>query len=399
MFSERTSWDFTPNELALARSQSSFEGEWVDLTASNPTTVGLAFPVEAMIGALASPQVMRYEPASTGLASMRLAVAETYRARRIDVDPADIVLTASSSEAYAFLLKLLCDPGDNILVPQPSYPLFDDLARLEAVGIRGYPLRADDGWRTDLEALRGAVDASTRAIFVVSPNNPTGSYLVREERDAIEQVALEHGLAIVCDEVFAEYVWRDDPERVRCAASEARALTFSLGGLSKSVALPQMKLGWIVAGGQEQQRREALARLDMIGDTFLSVGTPIQHAAPTLLERGRVVREQLQQRIRVNLEALRSRIDSHSAVSVLPVRAGWYALLRLPALMPGEAWAALLAREAGVSTHPGEFFGVGEHDVYLVVSLIVPEQQFASGIERIAERVRREITAETTRGP
>ncbi len=383
MFSRRTAWDLTPNELVVARQHASFAGEWIDLTSSNPTTVQLAYPQDTMTRALAQPAALVYEPACTGLASTRRFVADTYRQQGVDVEVDDLVLTASSSEAYSFLLKLLCDPGDSILVPQPSYPLFDDLARLESVRVRGYPLRAQDGWRTDVQALSEAVDDSVRAVFIVSPNNPTGSYLVRDELDAIEELAQRRGLALVSDEVFADYIWRDDPARVRCAAKESRTLAFSLGGLSKSACLPQMKLGWIVAGGPEPQRRAAMARLEMIGDTFLSVGTPIQHAAPALFEAAAGVREQLRHRIRRNLEMLQGVFDATSPVTVMPVRAGWYAVLRLPAFFTGEQWASLLARTSGVLTHPGEFFGFAE-PACLVVSLIVPEAAFETGVRRIA---------------
>lgn len=386
MFSARTRWDFTPNALAAAREQAIARGDLIDLTASNPTTIGLEYPAAALLEALAAPQSAVYRPDPRGMRDAREAVAASYRANGVSVSADDLVLTASSSEAYSFLLKLLCDPGDSILVPQPSYPLFDDLAKVESARVVGYPLRSEDGWRADAQQLERAVDSGTRAIFAVSPNNPTGSFLVRDELDAMQEAAERHDLAIVVDEVFADYVWKDTPDRVRCAAQDARVLTFSLGGLSKSACLPQMKLGWIVVGGPAEAKRAALDRLEMIGDTFLSVGTPVQHAAAVMLEAAAPVRAQLAGRIRHNLAQLEQLVTGSSAASVLPVAAGWYAVLRLPRVMDGEAWSAMLAAQDGVLTHPGEFFGFAE-EACLVLSLIAPEAQLARGVRRIAERV------------
>jgi alanine-synthesizing transaminase len=390
MFSERSRWDFTPNLLTIERGRSAFRDQIIDLTVSNPTMVGLDYPADLILDAFARRENLTYEPAPAGLAQVRELVAETYRSQGVPIHPRDIVLTASSSEAYSFLLKLLCDAGDMILVPQPSYPLFDDLAKLESVRTRGYALHAEDDWHADVQALEQAVDDRVRAVFVVSPNNPTGSYLVRQERDRIERIAAARGLAIVVDEVFGDYVWHDDPSRVRCAASEATVLTFSLGGLSKAACLPQMKLGWIVVGGPVHQKRQAIQRLEMIGDTYLSVGTPVQHAAAGLWTAGERVRASLRDRVRANLAGLAQTVDPSSGITVLPVRAGWYAVLRLPAILSGEAWSALLVRSDGVLTHPGEFFGFGER-ACLVLSLIQRPEAFREGVARIVGRVRSEL--------
>jgi len=390
MFSERSRWDFAPNLLTIERDRTAFRDQIIDLTVSNPTVVGLEYPDDRILDAFARRENLIYEPAPTGLAHVRELVARTYRSQGVAVDPGDVVLTASSSEAYSYLLKLLCDAGDAILVPQPSYPLFDDLAKLECVRTRGYALHADDDWRADVQALEEVIDDRVRAVFVVSPNNPTGSYLVQQERDQFERVAAAHGLAIVVDEVFGDYVWRDDPSRVRCAASEAQVLTFSLGGLSKAACMPQMKLGWIVVGGPARQKRQAIERLEMIGDTYLSVGTPVQHAAAELWAAGKRVRETLGCRIRANLAGLAETVDRLSGITVLPVRAGWYVVLRLPAVLSGEAWSALLVRNDGVLTHPGEFFGFGER-ACLVLSLIQRPDAFRQGVGRIVRRVRAEL--------
>lgn len=385
--SERAGWDLSPNAFIRACRRRRDSGLPVlDLTQSNPTVVGLRYPQEPILQALADAAALRYEPAPLGLDSARRHVAAWYAARGLPVDPQQVAITASSSEAYAYLLKLLCNPGDSVLVPRPSYPLFDQLARLENVDILHYPLLADDGWRVDVDALRGAVRPNTRAVFLVSPNNPTGSFLHREELQAIEAVARDHDLALVCDEVFAEYVWWDDPERVRCAALDAAVATFSLGGLSKSAGLPQMKVGWIIAGGPQAEREDAMARLEMIADTYLSVSAPVQHALPALLDAAEGMRAQIAHRVRENLETL-GRWDARaSMLSAARVDAGWYVPLRVPAVIPDEAWAVRLIELDGVVVHPGSFFGF-EREGTVVAGLIAPSGVFADGIDRIERRI------------
>ncbi|MBI5534643.1 MAG: pyridoxal phosphate-dependent aminotransferase [Deltaproteobacteria bacterium] len=386
MFSNRTAWDLSPNAFSLALQRARRDRALLDLTQSNPTSIGLPYPDAEILAAIAQPPSLTYEPTPLGHRGARQAIADTYRDKALAIDPSRIALTSSSSEAYAWLLKLLCDPGDSILVPRPSYPLFDDLARIECVELKGYGLLYDGRWHVDIESIRHAVGESTRAVFVVSPNNPTGSYLHRVELAAIEEIARARGLAIVSDEVFEDYVWVDDPARVACVAAESRQLSFSLGGLSKSVCLPQMKLGWIVVGGPESDASQALGRLEMLADTFLSVGTPVQHAARSLLELRKPIQEQLRTRIRSNLGALRSSIGQGSALNALEVAAGWYAVLRVPRVMTDEQWAVRLVLEDGVVVHPGSFFGF-QQEGYLVVSLIAQEDLFAEAIRRVVARV------------
>ena len=383
--SERAGWDLAPNAFTAACQRRVLDGhDVIDLAQSNPTTVGLDMAQPAVFHALASEASRRYEPAPRGLRSAREAVAAWYRERGLVVDPSQLLLTASSSEAYGFLLKLLCDPGDTILVPAPSYPLFDQLARLECVTVARYPLMADDGWRIDEIALREAVRPGTRAIFLVSPNNPTGSFLHEEERRCVERVARDHGLALVCDEVFAEYVWRDAPDRVRCAALDAQVPTFSLGGLSKSACLPQMKLGWIVMGGPSVG--DAVLRLEMIADTYLSVSAPVQHAAGALLEGAGLAREKLASRIRGNLATL-DQVLAGTPVSATAVDAGWYACLRVPSVMTDEQWAVKLVEQDGVVVHPGSFFGFPRAGM-LVAGLIAAPEVFQEGMRRLVARAR-----------
>jgi hypothetical protein len=379
--------------LAQARIKRLSTGrDCIDLTESNPTRVGLRYASDELRAALSDAQALRYEPAARGLRVAREAIASWYCGRGMLVVPDDLLLTASSSEAYALLLKLMCDPGDAVLVPRPSYPLFDHLAQLEDVRLVGYPLRVEDAWRIDVAALEHALEREPRckAIFVVSPNNPTGSFLRTDERDTLERVACRHGLAIVCDEVFADYVWRDEPSRVRCAARDASVLTFSLGGLSKSACLPQLKLGWVIAGGPDAIRQEALARLEIAADTYLSVGASVQHGAARLLRAGEMTRADLAQRVSCNLRALRDAFENGSPASVLPCVAGWYALLRVPRIQSDMQWSVDFAVQDGVLVHPGELYGF-EDQGYLVLGLIAHPALFDQGVRRLAAGVSRRI--------
>ncbi|HTQ47612.1 MAG TPA: pyridoxal phosphate-dependent aminotransferase [Polyangiaceae bacterium] len=380
MPSSRSSFDLAPNRLALALARARQEERAIlDLTESNPTRAGLPYARATILEALASPDALLYEPSPFGLWSAREVVA-----RELEVDPARVLLTASTSEAYGFLFKLLCDPGDEVLVPVPSYPLFEHLARLEAVRAVPYRLAYDGRWHVDVDSLRSAVGPRTRAVVTVSPNNPTGSYLKHAELAALASL----GLPIVSDEVFASYPLRDDPTRATTALEAQGTLVFSLGGLSKLAALPQMKLAWIVVGGDAPDVTDALARLEVLADAYLSVGTPVQHALPHLLASRVPAESAIQARTRTNLELLRSRV-SGTAGTLLDVEGGWYATLRVPATRSEEAWALELLEEDGVHVHPGHFFDF-EHEAYLVLSLLTPEAIFAEGVGRVVTRLARE---------
>jgi len=331
---------------------------------------------------MAQPQVLSYEPSPFGLLSAREAIAKQLSAGGVQVDPGRIVLTASTSEAYSFLFKLLCDPGDEVLVPRPSYPLFDHLAQLEAVRPVPYRLAYDGGWHIDLPSVTSAVSPRTRAIVVVSPNNPTGSYLKREELEALGSL----GIPIVSDEVFASYPLRDDPSRAASALrAEDAPLVFALGGLSKLAALPQMKVAWIAVGGHDARVREALGRLEVIADAFLSVGTPAQHALPEFLASRGVARKALDARLRTNCHTLRERTVG-SPASLLDVEGGWYATLRLPRTRTEEEWALRFLEEDSVYVHPGHFFDF-EDEAYVIVSLLAREATLAEGVARVVSRV------------
>ncbi|HEX8792666.1 MAG TPA: pyridoxal phosphate-dependent aminotransferase [Polyangiaceae bacterium] len=380
MPSSRSSFDLAPNRLSLALGRAREEARPIlDLTESNPTRAGLPYPRTAILDALASPDALLYEPAAFGLPSAREAVG-----RELGMDPARVVLTASTSEVYAFLFKLLCDPGDEVLVPVPSYPLFEHLARLEAVRAVPYRLAYDGAWHVDVDSLRDAVTARTRAVVTVSPNNPTGSYLKRDELAVLAAL----GLPIVSDEVFTSYPLREDPARASTALEARGPLVFALGGLSKLAALPQMKLAWIAVGGDPPDVSDALGRLEVVADAFLSVGAPVQHALPDLLASRASTEGAIRSRTRANLALLRSRIAGTSA-TLLDVEGGWYATLRVPATRSEESWVLALLEEDGVYVHPGHFFDF-EREAYLVLSLLTPEATFGEGVARIVTRLARE---------
>jgi aspartate/methionine/tyrosine aminotransferase len=311
-------------------------------------------------------------------------VAAYYAARGASVPADRIVLTASTSEAYGHLFKLLADPGDEVLVPRPSYPLFEFLARLECVRVVEYPLAYDGSWRIDFEALEAALGPRARAIVVVNPNNPTGSFLKARERDRLIALAAERGLAIVADEVFSDYAFAPDAERVTTLATETGALAFSLSGLSKIAGLPQMKLGWIVTAGPQELRAGAFARLELIADTYLSVAAPAQYGAARLMEAGAKVRERISARVRENLAWLRGAVEG-SALGVLEVEGGWYATLRVPRTRSEEEWTLELLDRDGVLVQPGFFYDF-ETEAFLVLSLLTPPDVFREGVGRLLAR-------------
>lgn len=372
MFSSRIAWSDPPNRLTQTLEARRAAGlEVLDLSESNPTAAGLAYPPD-LLAALADPRAMRYEPEARGLAGARRVLAETFGLGD------QILLTASTSEAYALLFKLLCDPGGEVLVPRPSYPLFDYLAQLESVAAKQYPLFYDHGWHADVAAMGAAVTPRTRAIVVVNPNNPTGSFVKQAELQAMVELAARHDLALISDEVFAAYPLDPPPDAVRTLHQCGAPLAFCLGGLSKYAALPQLKLGWIAASGE--RAAAAMARLEWIADTYLSVGSAVQWALASLLKGTEGVRDQIRARTRDNLALLQSAVRG-SAMQVLPVEAGWYATLRAPHTRSEEEWILRLL-DRGVWCQPGFFFDF-ESPAYLVISLLTEPAVFRDGVRRI----------------
>ena len=386
----RVGWDASKNRLTRLLEERLRCGlPILDLTETNPTRCGFGYPAADILGALGNPAALEYAPDPRGLLAAREAIAGLYAARRAPVAADDIVLTASTSEAYSFLFRLLADPGDRILVPAPSYPLFDLLGRLNDVTLVPYPLIPDAGFAIDLDALEAAVDDSTRAILVVSPGNPSGAFLKRSERDGLARIASSHGLALICDEVFGDYAFGDDPSRVETLAGFPECLTFVLNGLSKMLALPQMKLAWIVASGPGADAAEALQRLEVIADVYLSVGTPIAQALPSLLALRPAIQTMVRERTGENLAYLLSRTRmavGGSACSVRSPEGGWSAIVEIPRTRSEEEWALRLLEADGLFVHPGYFFDFPDEG-RLVVSLLPRPATFREGIAALMRRI------------
>jgi alanine-synthesizing transaminase len=386
MFSARTCWDLAPNRLSQAADRARTRGrELLDLTESNPTRAGFPYPADLLAG-LADPRGLRYEPSPAGHRTAREAVAADYARYGVSVSADDVLLTASTSEAYAFAFKLLCDPGDDVLIPAPSYPLFDFLAGLESVPVRAYPLLLAGGeWHIDGADVEALIGPRTRAIVVVNPNNPTGSFVKTDEAHALLDVAARHDLAVISDEVFLDYAAAGDPRRFGSFAASGPALALTMGGLSKACGLPQLKLGWMVVSGPEPRRTEAHARLEVVADTYLSVATPIQLAGPALLGRRASLQAPIAARVRENRRSLARQVEG-SPASLLPAEGGWYAVLRVPATRTEEDLAVLLLDEADVLVHPGFFFGFPS-EAFLVVSLLCEPAVLHEGTKRILARL------------
>ena len=380
MFSSRLDWSAPENPLSKLLAEKRSRGDAVlDLTQSNPTAAGFSYPSDLLLASLADPRLLRYEPNPAGLAGARAAVAEYYRS----ISPDRILLTASSSEAYALLFKLLADPGDQVLVPRPSYPLFEFLAALESVTPVQYPLVYEGRWGIDFDGLRLAATSRARAIVLVNPNNPTGSFLKRSELDQLVPFCQEHQIAIISDEVFSDYGFGPDVERVGSLSGVDQVLTFVLGGFSKVLGLPQLKLGWIVAGGPES--RKAMERLELIEDTYLSVGTPVQWAAGPLLASRHAIQSQILERVRSNRAFLANCIGPSSPWRLLGTEGGWYAVLEAPRIYSEEQWALQLLKESDVLVQPGFFFDF-EREAFLIVSLLTVPDIFQKGIDRLLAR-------------
>jgi alanine-synthesizing transaminase len=376
-WSARTQWDLavTPWARELARLRAAGAQLW-DLTASNPTQCGFAYDLDSILTPLNDPAALCYEPDPKGLRSAREAVSRYYRDHAASVDPGQIFLTTSTSEAYSFLFRLLCDPGDEVLIGQPGYPLFDFLARLDDVRLVPYELFYDHGWQLDLESLRRRVTERTRAIAVVHPNNPTGHFTRQAERAAIEEFCGRHHLALIVDEVFLDYAHRGQPAGESFATGSHPVPTFVLSGLSKVAALPQMKVAWMACFA------DVLERLEVISDTFLSMSAPIQNALSTWLSGRGGMQRQIKARLERNLGILDAILLREQLVTRLAVEAGWYAVLRVPGVQAEERMALELLLQRGVVVHPGGFFGFSGQG-WLVVSLLGPENEFRAGIEAL----------------
>jgi len=385
MFSKRTDWKLTPNRFTEVQRELRAAGmEVLDLTLSNPTRAGLHYDTDTILNSLLQSEAMDYDPQPKGLRSAREAVAAYYREQHeeFDVDPESLVLTTSTSEGYSYVFRLLCNPDDEILVPKPSYPLFEFLADLQDVKLIPYPLIYDHGWQIDFPSLYKAVTHRTRAVVVVHPNNPTGSYVSAVEQAELNAFCREYNLSLIVDEVFLDYA-HDGAPRPTFAVNQ-ETLTFTLSGLSKISALPQMKLAWVATSGPAERVSAAMGRLEVIADTYLSPSTPIQLAAPVLLEQRKSIQPLLLDRLRTNLEELDRHLARQKTCQRLDVEGGWYAVLRVPATQPDEELAIDLLRKVSVLVHPGHFYDFPAEG-YLVVSLITPPEEFGEGSRRVVE--------------
>jgi len=387
MFSHRTSWKLTQNALTRAIEEAREAGaNLLDLTTSNPTRAGLKYDAENLLGAFSNDKALDYDPQSKGLLSARGAVAEYYRQEHdiFQLDPECIILTTSTSEAYSYIFRLLCNADDEILVPKPSYPLFEFLADLQDVRLIPYPLLYDHGWQIDFPSLYKSVTHRTRAVVVVHPNNPTGSFVRGEEVSALSGFCKEYGLAIIADEVFLDYAL-DGAPRTSFAKND-EVLTFALSGVSKVSGLPQMKLAWMVVNGPPDSATDAMSRLEIIADTYLSMSTPIQLAAPVLLDQRKNIQPLLLDRTRENLQELDRALLRQKSCQRLAVEGGWYTILRVPVTRSDEELSIELVQRAGVLVHPGHFFDFASEG-NLVLSLITASDAFREGVKRILRHV------------
>ena len=382
-FSKRTAWDISESSFAAALREVRASGRrlW-DLTVSNPTRCGFHYDADELLPPLMNPQALTYDPNPRGLVSAREAVGRYYAGHGAEVGVDDLVLATSTSECYSYLFRLLCDPGDEVLVAQPSYPLFDFLADLDDVPLKPYPLFYDQGWWIDEAELERTIGPRTRAVLVVHPNNPTGHWTRTTERERLERICQRHGLVLIVDEVFLDYPLRESAAARSFACGEHPVLTFVLGGLSKIAGLPQMKAAWIATFGPRRDKAEALGRLEVIADTFLSMNAPVQLALPEWIAAAGKIQRQILERARQNLAVLQKIATEEPAhLQVLQVEAGWSAVVALPACVGDRNCAERLLRETAVIVHPGVFYGMAAAS-RVVVSLIGPAEEFEEGIRR-----------------
>ena len=383
MFSKRTDWKLTPNRFTEVQRELKAAGrEVLDLTVSNPTRAGLRYDTESILNSLSRREALDYDPQPKGLISARQAVASYYREQEGGsvIDPETIILTTSTSEGYSYVFGLLCNPDDEVLVPKPSYPLFEFLADLQDVTLTSYPLLYDHGWQIDFPSLARAVNPRTRAVVVVNPNNPTGSYVSASEQTQLNSFCREHGLALIVDEVFLDYPHAGSPRPSFVRNQDV--LTFTLSGVSKISGLPQMKLAWVAVSGPAAAVRSAMDRLEIIADTYLSMNAPIQLAASALLDQRKTIQPAILDRVRGNLAELDRQLAQHKTHQRLQLGGGWYAVLRVPVTRSDEELAIALLRQSSVLVHPGHFYDFPT-DGYLIISLLTPPDEFREGVRHI----------------
>jgi aspartate/methionine/tyrosine aminotransferase len=385
MFAKRTNWNLAPNRLSEALAAHRAAGKpLLDLTVSNPTECGFEYDGAAILSALSNPMALCYEPNPKGLEIARRAVAGYYADRGEKVSIEDIFLTTSTSEAYSYIFRTLCDPGDELLIPSPSYPLFDFLADIHDVRLVRYPLIYDHGWQMDFHEMERAIRPRTRGVIVVHPNNPTGHLTKVAEKRQLNAISSGRGLAILADEVFLDYPMGG--AQARSFAANSEALTFTLSGLSKISGLPQMKAAWLAVSGPDGLKEAAVARLEVIADTFLSMNAPVQLAMPTLMAQGSAFQRQVRHRTQANLAELDRQLAARGDCSRLSLDGGWYAVLQLPANCSGEELALAVLREQDIHVHPGHYYDFAT-DRFLVLSLLPEGSTFTRGLAGILTRL------------
>lgn len=383
MFSRRTPASFTLNPLTRAVAERRAAGRPLeDLTISNPTQVGIDYPAATLLSALHDPRLLAYEPTANGFAEARRAIAAWHGG----LDPERLILAGSTSEAYGWLFKLLCEPGEAVLAPRPSYPLFDCLAGLDSVRLEHYTLLETDGWRIDFEQIERTASSSVRALILVNPNNPTGSYVHEDDWATLLELAARRDWAVISDEVFFDYQWRPAARRTGFD-DHSGALVFTLSGLSKSIGLPQMKLGWVHVAGPDRLRNEALERLEWIADAYLPVSAPVQHAARHWLGAGRVIQDSIRRRCLASLDALHDAVSRNPELRLMEPEAGWSAVIEAPRVLTDEQWSIEMVN-AGYQVQPGYFYDF-EKEGRLVVSLLARPEQLAAGVRALSEIARK----------
>ena len=386
-FSKRTDWTVSPNLLTTKLAALKNEGRRIlDLTVSNPTACGFHYLNPSLLEPFLQSQNLVYEPDPHGLPQTRRAICEDYRKKGILLDPPQIFVTAGTSEAYSFIFRLLFEPGQMLMVPRPSYPLLDYLGRLNDVHLEPYPLVYEKNWRSNFERIDGPADLEPRAVLLVNPNNPTGNFVCQAGLGEINMFCRTLDMAVISDEVFFDFALEEAPQDRVSLASNRSVLTFTLGGISKTLGLPQMKLSWIVVTGPEPLRARAVERLEIIADTYLSAGTPVQHALPQWLKLKEKIQTEILTRLAANYNFLLASFASSSYARILKTEGGWNAVLKLPFSLTDEEWAAAFLEKEEVLTHPGYLFDF-EEGSFVVLSLLVPPEIFREGVTRIANRL------------
>ena len=388
LFARRTNWPLESNRLTVALEYlRNKEVPILDLTESNPTNCGFSYPGGDILSALAEGDNLEYKPVPRGSLKAREAVSRYYRERGSPVSPERIFLTASTSEAYSYLFRLLANPSDHVLFPHPSYPLFSFLGNLNDVRLETYPLIYDGKWNIDLKSARHLFCDDTRAFVLVNPNNPTGSFVRWGEVEELNVLCRDHNTALVCDEVFADFAFDANQDRVSLVDND-QVLTFVLGGISKTLGLPQMKLSWIIINGPRELVKKASSRLEVIADTYLSVNTPTQNALPLWLSHRKEIQERINERIRQNYSFLKEQAENARDCELLTTEGGWYAVLKIPDTYSEEEWALAFLNKDHVFVHPGYFFDF-DNEAFIVVSLLASDDVFQDGIKRILGHISR----------